>query len=599
LARVAAVAQETLERHADAFASQPVRLVALSSLAEGGDRLFAREALAQGWVLESVLPFAADEYENDFETAEARAEFRQLLGQAAAVLEIGDARSAHDSSEAYETAGLVMLDHADLMVAIWDGGESRGRGGTREILDEAARRGIPVVWISTTRADAVALWDGRRAEPLPELGAGASATPSRFDAAVAAVLSPPGGGGPMHDARTNAGPHSHAEDHAHGARSSEDDDAGDRLRRFLAERELPTPWWAKGYDVMLWLTAGRPLRLFAPGETLAGRASEWDAFIGELPPSGRLAPQLRDVLLTRFLWADHVASRVGRAYRGAYVLNFTLAALSVFVGLLILFVYDSILLKTICAILEFTLIATILMITRAGARGRWHDRFLDARRLAEMLRHARVLAPLGRATGIPAAELANAEAGERWTAWYALATLRELSLPHARADAAYLATVRAATMEHEVAPQLGYHRNNQRLLHHVHHALDHAGERIFNLTGILCLVWVFAAILYWIHIPGYEWIKAALKPLLTFLGAVLPAFGAALAGMRAQGDFQASARRSLATERELLQVSESFARPTADYREACLQQRWVADAMASELGSWHSLYANRPLTIPV
>src|SRR5262245_40641566 len=80
---------ETLRRdHAEVFAAETPRLVALSSLAEGGDRLFAKEALAAGWRLESVLPFARAEYEKDFESPAAKAEFQTLLGRADAVLEI-------------------------------------------------------------------------------------------------------------------------------------------------------------------------------------------------------------------------------------------------------------------------------------------------------------------------------------------------------------------------------------------------------------------------------------------------------------------------------------------------------------------------------
>jgi hypothetical protein len=155
------------------------------------------------------------------------------------------------------------------------------------------------------------------------------------------------------------------------------------------------------------------------------------------------------------------------------------------------------------------------------------------------------------------------------------------------------------TLEQEVAPQIAYHRNNQRMLRTVHHALDHLGVRFFYLTGALCILWIAAAALYETAFAGAAWIKSGLKPLVTFLAAVLPAMGAALAGIRAQGDFEASAERSQATERELVRLSERFGQaPPADYRQACLLQLAIADAMATELGSWRSLYANRPLTIP-
>ncbi|MCC7348200.1 MAG: hypothetical protein IT538_12455, partial [Variibacter sp.] len=323
---------------------------------------------------------------------------------------------------------------------------------------------------------------------------------------------------------------------------------------------------------------------------------EWDEFVADLPPAGPLSAELKTVLLRRYLWADRTADLFGRRYRGAYVLNFTLAALSVFVGLLVAFAWDSAVVKTVCATLEFIMIALILVITHAGARGAWHERYLDARRLAEMLRHARVLAPLGRSGG---AGEAHGDPGEIWTTWYAQAARRELSVPDARIDAAYIQAVTQATVKHEVEPQLAYHRANHRRLHHVHHGLDHFGERLFYLTALLCIVWIVAFGIYELHLPYTGWIKTALKPTLTFLSAVLPAIGAALAGIRAQGDFQAAAKQSLATERELEEISERLRHGHAgSYREACILQLWVADTMASDLGRWRSLYSNRPLTIP-
>ncbi|HEX2215632.1 MAG TPA: hypothetical protein VHG27_02895 [Xanthobacteraceae bacterium] len=574
LACAEAVACKLHREHSEIFSVDAPQLAALSCMAEGGDRLFAHEALAAGWQLQAVLPFAANDYEKDFVSEEATTEFRKILSAAASVFEIGDPRSEQDASEAYETAGLVMLDHADLVVAIWDGGESRGRGGTREIVDEAIRRGAPVVWINTTRECPAAIWDGHSAVPLPEPDASSPNPPALLESTIAAVLSPPGNG------------------------DAADVEAAQRLRRFLGETEAPSPWWSASYDLMLRLTAQRPLRFPAQPASIASRRREWDGFLHDLPRNGQLSNELRTILLARFLWADHVADRLGRAYRGAYVLNFSLAALAVLVGLLAVFFWDSILMKTVFALLEFGLIAVILAITRAGARGAWHARFLDARRLAELLRHARVLAPLGRTAATGAGEPASSDAGERWTGWYAQATERELNLPHARADADYLQAVLQATAGHEVAPQLDYHRNNQRRLNRVHHALDHAGERLFYLTGALCLLWVALAALYEAAVFGQVWIKSGAKPLFTFLAAVLPAIGAALAGIRAQGDFEASAKRSQATARELEELSGRLAQGPGGYREACLLQLRVVDAMAGELGSWRSLYANRPLTIP-
>ena len=55
-------------------------VMALSSLAEGADRLFARVIMEKRLPLHVVLPFAKDEYERDF--AATVAEFRELYDYA-------------------------------------------------------------------------------------------------------------------------------------------------------------------------------------------------------------------------------------------------------------------------------------------------------------------------------------------------------------------------------------------------------------------------------------------------------------------------------------------------------------------------------------
>jgi len=102
-------------------------LTIVSSLAEGADHIVAEAGLAAGLTLESVLPFAKDEYVKHFATVESRAKFDELLGSASSVFILDG--SAEDRPRAYETAGLIMLHNIDLLIAIWNGQEADGRGG--------------------------------------------------------------------------------------------------------------------------------------------------------------------------------------------------------------------------------------------------------------------------------------------------------------------------------------------------------------------------------------------------------------------------------------------------------------------------------------
>ena len=84
-------------------AATPVNLVVVSALAEGADRMVAREAMARGAGLEVVLPLPSEDYLTDFESGTSRSEFCGLLGQASAVTELA---ASGTRDQAYERAGL-------------------------------------------------------------------------------------------------------------------------------------------------------------------------------------------------------------------------------------------------------------------------------------------------------------------------------------------------------------------------------------------------------------------------------------------------------------------------------------------------------------
>lgn len=135
-----------LERLAEAASGQLMRLV--SPLAEGADRIVAEEAVALGWQLQSALPFAKHEYEKDFASPASRSEFRLLLAKAEKVDELRGSRASRDSRDsAYAAVGRLVLDSCDVLVAVWDGANARGEGGTAQMVREARESGMPVVWI--------------------------------------------------------------------------------------------------------------------------------------------------------------------------------------------------------------------------------------------------------------------------------------------------------------------------------------------------------------------------------------------------------------------------------------------------------------------
>jgi len=122
-----------------------IRLVAVSSLAEGADRLVAeRVARTSGGGLGVVLPFPAERYLDDFATQDSRNEFHRLLRTAEWVRHVEEST---DRDAAYRAAGHSVVERCDVLLAIWDGAPPRGVGGTAEIVRHAQRLSHPVVVI--------------------------------------------------------------------------------------------------------------------------------------------------------------------------------------------------------------------------------------------------------------------------------------------------------------------------------------------------------------------------------------------------------------------------------------------------------------------
>lgn len=129
---------------ADLSARFPEREVSvMSALAEGADRLVAREALDLGLELIVPLPMPADLYVEDFKSPESRAEFESLCARASNIIELPVARgsslqqvSVDDAARArqYAQLGVFLCAHCHILLALWDGKLSGDLGGTGQVV---------------------------------------------------------------------------------------------------------------------------------------------------------------------------------------------------------------------------------------------------------------------------------------------------------------------------------------------------------------------------------------------------------------------------------------------------------------------------------
>lgn len=125
----------------DELARMAPPLVAVTSLAIGADQLLARLVLERGGTIHAVLPFA--NIERSFSPEQVPA-YRELAKQATVeVLE-----TLGTDEDAYLAAGRRVVDQSDIVLAVWNGGPAKGKGGTADVVAYAIRRGVRIVHIN-------------------------------------------------------------------------------------------------------------------------------------------------------------------------------------------------------------------------------------------------------------------------------------------------------------------------------------------------------------------------------------------------------------------------------------------------------------------
>ena len=180
--KVGALLRSELQSLGNEIAGQ---LVGHSSIAIGGDTLFAEACLASDVPWIALLPFAEGDFKSDFTEAEWD-KARQLLQRAARVESLVGAK---DRNVAYLECGLATVEEADLMIAIWDGEPSRGTGGTAEVVAHARNFGRPLILIHPDRltSERERFAAGAFSDPEMEY---LNRLPSRASAADSSALGP-------------------------------------------------------------------------------------------------------------------------------------------------------------------------------------------------------------------------------------------------------------------------------------------------------------------------------------------------------------------------------------------------------------------------
>lgn len=590
-------ARHVRKTHSDVLAESDTDLRLVTSLAEGADTIIAKAAREAGYRLDVILPFPKQAFASDqCFSAEARSTFHDFLADPSlhSLLELdGDPDDGYSASLGYLAAGRRVVAHSDILLAVWNGEREDGIGGTAQIVREALDHGVPVIWMRPD-GDARLVVD--------------RSSRSDFDKHTAILTQDDGCSQDLSNlVRDQLSP------------PKAEEEAGFRLRRFMREPHRTGSTWSQ-YDLMRKILTGRKYKLRldysvdSPVKEASDRYEERERLIG----GDRFAGSMKDKLESRRRRADNVALHCSHAYRSTYILNFFLAAFAVLVGLLSVFwwtldngaVQNSVVVKAAFVSIEVVLILIILISTRLGRSSNrdWHVRWLEARSIAELLHSAQFLSLIG-STAAPRGQIDGHEE-KAWVEWYVRATLREVGPPTGHLTSGAIKSVIKSVIEDEISGQIKYNEDAKESYREIDHKLHLWGERLFKATLFVGILYVCIAMLYltgkllhWDHsLESVKYFKNPIKAVVTVLGAGLPAFGAALFGIRATGDFRVASEQAERTLVELKDLSMRLEKEAAEEnpsRERVSRLIYeLTQVLVSNLRDWTKIYRSRELQLP-
>jgi hypothetical protein len=592
-----------LNEKPDVYTREPPEFRLVSGFAAGAERL-AVSISPTNWLIEGVLPFAKDTTPENLsnpglgENSNEQNGFVEHLKKATNVTQF-PSPAPEKRDQVRLDAASYLLRQIDLLIAVWDGTPPNvGEAGA--IAKQAFEGGIPVVWISTT-GDHVP----RLIADFDEKGSAVAPETDCTQGPLTVALRPIVGGPRPEVGRSGISPLN-------------------ALQNFYSEAWRPHCYCIV-YDFLARVATLRWPRAVVKARSFSDQCSDWDGFFDAAPEAGILKERLSSVLRPRFVWADSLAVYYSHLYRSAYISAYLLSALAVFAGLAGVFnglgrgephtnLSESGLLprgEALAAAVEFVLLALAIIAIWRGRRGLWLERWLNYRTLAESLRHTRFLAFLSEFGAV--GEISSKGGGRNlpWTLWYLRATMRELGLPSAILDSIYQWKTVSATLTFEIDEQIRYHEETRRTVSQIDWLLRKIGTYCIYVTLIILSIFLVGWIceLIWGdvtmstgqpktvlgHIPYY------LQRWLVFFTAGLPAFGAALAAIRGQGEFESSEQRSARMIDSLNALRNEY--ETAMHREsnpdATAKRLIIASRVMSEdLAAWEELYGRKRLELP-
>jgi len=613
------------------YSAKPPTLRAISPLAEGSDRMFAEGAIDLGYELVCPFPFHQEEFEKDFKPPQSLEpnsleRFRGLLDRARAqgssgltTFELDGDRS--NEGQAYGAGGRVVLNQSDLLIAVWDGGQSAGAGGTVDTLKQAVNYHVPVLWIYPAAPHSWQLL--HKADDFKCLDQDDRCVPHGPHPTDPAEVRKLIGEAVRRIVREEiALPEESSTDPRRPATTKAN------AAKYFDERK---PWinfafawklfrnavgsWTYQHPVLRvrdfegQIEGEWPTRInddLAADSTDAGATPAQSAH----PPSD-VEDWVNRRLRPHYAWPDKRGDLYADAYRSTYILTYLLSATAVLVALLPMAMGWKDTGELVCVAIEFVFLTTILLLLWAARKWNWHERWIEYRLLAELVRQLRILIPLGGGRPFPRVPPYLEGYGsltQTWMYWHMRAIARSTGIPGKKVTSQYVRDC-LDYVASLVDGQLGFHQNNETRSENIAHRLHVTAIILFGLTIVSIAIHLMLELSG--HVPSmhglHDVLPDGIHPILVrwlvFFSATLPAFGAALAGISNQGEFARLAKRSAAMadsfERFSAQIAalrsgQSPYQGAPKLTQVAPLAGKIAEVMVDEVSDWRVVFTDRP-----
>lgn len=567
------------------YEAQPPTIRLISGLAAGADQLAAFKALEQGWQLEAVLPFTVEEFGKDFGTTTEPTRFGEKLGlpwsddlaafqallekaQPACIELCGPTEPEELRNRSYLAVGQGIVRRCEVLVAVWDGREAAGRGGSADVVEYALRSGTPVIWIDSHAPEKV-YWlriIDDYYQVLQHRQVETTLTAGQLEHWLGRLLLP-ALAGLQPDERTKV---------------------GKALQRFREDLHAePEVGKVQDAGLSIGLITGFFTGLFV---WVRNRLSKIRV---EEKQYTRTPTEVEKYFLNNFNHIDQRANYMANCYRSTYTGIIGLGALAILLAIFGVAYFRPAIVGT-----EIIVLVAICLLIYNEKRAAYHRRWVDGRTFAELLRITRWMALLGRELPVEVNAGTGSESNHKSTILsenlllkhYFNAIVRAAPLKALRFDPEFLRAVNSDIRNDLLDEQIAYHHVNARRSHQISHRLESFAYITLGLTIIVVVIEIILAIV----MAGPDHPHGFHVPLLGILAGMLPTIAAATAAFRHQSEFELLAIRSklMANNLKLIKEKLEKSRPERPWATELLAEQLIttAELMVADVTDWSLVF---------